>query len=422
MRKDFDHGNTSRILVTVMNKSFLEKLKAVRLGDILAVFLFILAWPIAYFYRKRRKHIWLLCEYGAEARDNAYYLFRYLRTEHPEIDAVYALDKNSIDRDRVTPLGEVVRYGSLKHWVYYLSAEVNISSQKGGKPNAAVCYVLEVLTGILKNTRVFLQHGIIKDDLPFLHYEKTKMSMFMCSTQREFDFVRENFGYPEGAVVLTGLCRYDNLTDTSAGATIGLMPTWREWLFQTHEMSAVEGTTDFEQTVFFQMWSGLIRELLERYRDTDVKLVLCLHRNLQQYNHHFEKLSDKLEVVNLENGDVIDVLKSASCLITDYSSVAIDFAYLRKPLAYYQADYEQFRKHHLPEGYFDYEKDGFGQVCYSQEDMLRWVEGCVKSGFTPEPQYLQKVENFFTFHDRKYCERNYQAIKGLLEQKTNGER
>lgn len=102
---------------TVMNKSFLEKLKAVRFSDIQAVFLFILAWPIAYFYRKRRKHIWLLCEYGAEARDNAYYLFRYLRREHPEIDAVYALDKNSIDRDRVTPLGEVVRYGSLKHWV-----------------------------------------------------------------------------------------------------------------------------------------------------------------------------------------------------------------------------------------------------------------------------------------------------------------
>lgn len=405
-----------------MNKNFLEKLKAVKLEDILAVFLFIIAIPAALVYKLRRRHIWLLCEYGAEARDNAYYLFRYLRTEHLEIDAVYALNKDSVDMSRVTPLGEVVYYGSLKHWIYYLSAEVNISSQKGGKPNAAVCYVLEVLTGLLKNTRVFLQHGIIKDDLPFLHYEKTKMSMFMCSTQREYTFVRDTFGYPEGAVVLTGLCRYDNLVDTAQGNTIGLMPTWREWLYQTYEMETVEGTTDFRKTVFYQMWSGLIRDLIERYRDTDIRLVLCLHRNMQQYNYHFEEISNRLEVVNLTNGDVIEVLKSSNCLITDYSSVGIDFAYLRKPLAYYQADYEQFRKHHLPEGYFDYEKDGFGRVCYTQEAMLQWVDNCVNSGFTVETQYQERVESFFTFRDRQYCRRNYEAIRGLLECKANGER
>ena len=400
-----------------MNKNLLEKLRTVKLNDIFAFFLFLIALPVALIYKNHRTHIWLLCEYGPEARDNAYYLFRYLRTEHPEIDAVYALNKNSIDMDRVTSLGEVVHYGSLKHWVYYLAAEVNVSSQKGGKPNAAVCYVLEVITGLLKNTRVFLQHGIIKDDLPFLHYKKTKLSMFMTSTRREYEFVRDNFGYPDGSIVLTGLCRYDNLFDTSDGATIGIMPTWREWLYQSHEMEEVEGTTDFEQTVFYKMWSEFIVALLEHYKDSDVRIVLCLHRNLQHYNAHFEKLSSKLEVVNLGNGDVADVLKNSSCLITDYSSVAIDFAYLKKPLAYYQADYIQFREHHLPEGYFDYEKDGFGKVCYTQEEMAAWVHDCVSSGFQTTEPYRSRVEEFFEFHDQNYCERNYLAIKGLLERK-----
>lgn len=403
-----------------MNKSLLEKLREVKLRDLLAIFLFLIAAPIAFFYKKRRKHLWLLCEYGPEARDNGFYLFRYLRREHPEIDAVYALNKDSVDMGRVLPLGEVVPYGSLKHWIYYLAAEVNISSQKGGKPNAAVCYALEVVTGLLKNTRVFLQHGIIKDDLPFLHYPKTKLSMFMCSTRREYEFVCDNFGYPPGSIVLTGLCRYDNLVDTSDGTEIGIMPTWREWLFKSHEMMDVEGTTDFEQTVFYKMWSELINAVLERYADTDLKIVLCLHRNLQQYNSHFEKLSDRLHVVNLSNGDVADVLKRSACLITDYSSVAIDFAYLQKPLAYYQADYEQFRKNHLPEGYFDYEKDGFGNVCYTQEDMMQWVDRCVRSGFRQNEPYRQRVEEFFEFRDQKYCERNYLAIKELLARK-NGE-
>lgn len=40
----------------------------------------------------------------------------------------------------------------------YLTAKVNISSQKGGKPNYAVCYLLEVY-GILRNSRVFYNMG-----------------------------------------------------------------------------------------------------------------------------------------------------------------------------------------------------------------------------------------------------------------------
>lgn len=405
-----------------MNESFWEKLESVKIRDILAFFKFMIAVPFALIYKLFRRHLWLLCEYGPEARDNAYYLFCFLRDEHPEIDAVYALNKDSVDMERITSKGEVVYYGSLKHWIYYLMAEVNISSQKGGKPSAAVCYVLEVLTGILKNIRVFLQHGIIKNDLPYLHYDKTKMSLFMCSVQREYEFVRDTFGYPEGAVVLTGLCRYDNLIDTSKGNIIGLMPTWREWLYKPHQMEKVENTTDFRETSFFKMWSELIQQLLEKYQNTDMKLVLCLHRNLQQYNHYFEELSEQLEVVNLTNGDVIDVLKSSACLITDYSSVGIDFAYLRKPLAYYQKDYKQFREHHLPEGYFDYEKDGFGEVCYTQEDMLSWVDNCVKSGFVLENKYQERIDSFFFFHDREYCLRNYEAIKAFLKKRADGDK
>ena len=362
--------------------------------------------------------MWLLCEYGPEARDNAYYLFRYLREKKPQVDAVYAINRHSIDLMRVKPLGEVVYYGSLKHWVYYLTAEVNISSQKGGKPNAAVCYFLEVVTGWLKNTRVFLQHGIIKDDLPFLHYEKTNLSLFMCSTEQEHRFVSETFGYPEGSVVLTGLCRYDNLTDTSDGSCIAIMPTWREWLYKTHKMEQVEHTKEFTETGFYQIWAGAICHILQQWPDTNMKILLCLHRNMQQYNEYFRKLSDRIEIVDLESGDVIDVLKRASCLISDYSSVAIDFAYLRKPLAYYQADYDQFRMYHLPEGYFDYERDGFGRVCRSEQELMDWLMEQYQTGFQQEEVYQARTDAFFTFHDDRYCERNYLAIEELLKRKS----
>ena len=400
-----------------MNQDLFQKLPDVKLKDVFSILLYLIALPIAACYKRKRKHIWLLCEYGSEARDNAYYLFRYLRETKPKIDAVYAINRRSVDLNRVKKLGEVVYYGSLKHWVYYLSAEVNISSQKGGKPNAAVCYFLEVVTGWLKNTRVFLQHGIIKDDLPFLHYNKTKLSLFMCSTVQEQQFVSNTFGYPKGSVVLTGLCRYDNLVDLSDGSCIAIMPTWREWLYKTHKMERIEHTKDFAKTTFFQIWSGVLRQIIREFEKNDIRIVVCLHRNMQQYNDFFRQISERIEVVDIKSADVIDVLKTASCMITDYSSVAIDFAYLRKPLAYYQPDYDQFRLHHLPEGYFDYERDGFGKVCYSKEELLNWLQERKTANFCQENVYRVRAEKIFTFQDDRYCERNFLAIQDLLERK-----
>ena len=405
-----------------MNQDLFQKLPDVKPKDVFSILLYLIALPIAALYKRKRKHMWLLCEYGSEARDNAYYLYRYLREKKPQIDAVYAVKRRSIDLNRVRDLGEVVYYGSLKHWVYYLTAEVNISSQKGGKPNAAVCYFLEVVTGWLKNTRVFLQHGIIKDDLPFLHYDKTKLSLFMCSTIQEYRFVSNTFGYPKGSIVLTGLCRYDNLVDTSDGSCIAIMPTWREWLYKTHKMEKVEHTKEFTETTFYWVWVEAIKQILQELQKTDIKILLCLHRNMQQYTEYFRRINDRIQIVDLKNGDVIEVLKKASCLITDYSSVAIDFAYLRKPLAYYQADYEQFRLHHLPEGYFDYERDGFGEVCYSKEQLVEWLKKRKETAFKQEEIYQIRAEKFFVFHDDRYCERNFIAIRDLLEKKKGEKR
>ena len=88
--------------------------------------------------------MWLVCEEYNEARDNGYWLYKYIRKAHPEQDVVYAINKESVDYEKIKNLGEVIQYGSIKHWAYYLAASINISSQKGGKPNAAVCYLLEV--------------------------------------------------------------------------------------------------------------------------------------------------------------------------------------------------------------------------------------------------------------------------------------
>lgn len=48
-------------------------------------------------------------------------------------------------------------------------------------------------------------------------------------------------------------------------------------------------------------------------------------------------------------------------MVTDYSSVAFDFAYMKKSLVYAQFDREAFFEGQTyDEGYFNYETDGFG--------------------------------------------------------------
>lgn len=399
-----------------VKQNFWSKLKEVSLADFWHVLLFFLALFPAWVYRRRRKHLWLICENQKEARDNGYWLFKYICENHPECDAAYAIDPKSADYEKAASLGQVISYGTFLHWIYYLAAEVNISSQKGGKPNAAVCYFLEVY-GLRKNTRVFLQHGVIKDDLPFLHYENAKFSMFVTSALREYEYVRDNFNYPPGAVKLLGLCRFDRLHGAKADPDlIVAMPTWRSWISppsngkaEFEDIEAVKGSeycrgwNDFLQ-------DGRLGRLLEQYGK---RLVFYQHREMQKFKGLFLSGSDRIAIGDDSQYDVQELLMSGAFLITDYSSVAMDFAYMGKPLCYYQFDYEKFRGSHYPEGYFSYEKDGFGPVCRQSGDVLDVLEANLSGNGQGRDIYKERRESFFTLNDDENCRRNYEAIADL---------
>ena len=103
-------------------------------------------------------------------------------------------------------------------------------------------------------------------------------------------------------------------------------------------------------------------------------------------------------------------------MITDYSSISFDFAYLKKPLVYYQFDAEQYRKEQYEEGYFSYEKDGFVPVLTSCNQVVEFISEIYNSDygqFNNRKLYLERVENFFEFFDQKNTSRVYAAIEQL---------
>jgi len=169
---------------------FFNRLKDVKASDLAAVFPMLGALIVSPLFKKKYSHTWLICEEKAEARDNGYWFFRKMREEHPKQPCIYAIDKKSVDYKKVKDLGQVIQYGSFLHWVIYFTCERNISSQKGGKPNAVLCAFIE-LNNWYNAHNIFLQHGVIINDLRWLYADRSRFDMFVTSAVPETKYIEE---------------------------------------------------------------------------------------------------------------------------------------------------------------------------------------------------------------------------------------
>ncbi|MBS9775349.1 CDP-glycerol glycerophosphotransferase family protein [Candidatus Gracilibacteria bacterium] len=109
-------------------------------------------------------------------------------------------------------------------------------------------------------------------------------------------------------------------------------------------------------------------------------------------------------IIDISKGnlDSQEVMKYSDCMITDYSSIFIDFMLLDKPIFFYAYDYENY-KNNLVNLVDDYEncviKKG---ICYNEKDLL---------------SYIKNIENIFK--DKNY-KQNFHNLKNLYHKYQNG--
>ena len=398
-----------------MLKKIKNSIKFVKLYDIVSIFIFFFILPISLIFRIaniiRGKKIWLICEDGYTARDNGYHLFKYIRENHPEEKCYYVIDKKEKEAyERVKQYGNIIQFRSLKHWLYYMSAYWNISIQKKGNPNQVLFYILHVYLN-LYNNRVFLQHGITKDLSEWLFYKNTKFKYFICGAKREYEYIKENFGYPEENVKYIGFARFDNLYNNEIQKNkILVIPTWRNWLRETNSLSK---DYDFKETEFYIRWLELLnsKEFIDFIEQRNLEVYFYPHIHMMKFLNDFEFKSKNITKLSLKT-DLQKTMKEAALMITDYSSVYMDFAYMEKPIIYYQFDIKQYREGHLQEGYFNYNLDGFGPVCEDYSSVIEYLNKIfVKNEFIAEEKYLKKMKDFFELKDQSNCKRHYDLLK-----------
>lgn len=395
---------------------YTRKIKDIHFRDILSFFPMLVAASVAVFFKKRNKNVWLICEEPAEARDNGFWFYRYVRQQHPSQQCVYAIKHNGVDYAKVCHLGPIVEYGSLQHWILYFTCQFNISSQKGGKPNAAVCAFLE-LNNLSKTRNVFLQHGITINDAKWLYADRSSFDLFITGTRPETEFIKKTFGYPEKSIQYTGFARFDNLHNHQEKENrILIMPSWRAWF---REKSAQVDVNDsvFAQSDYLRYWKSLISadRIKEYITRQGLEIIFYPHRNMQPYIDSFKSVTSGVVIASSEQYDIQELLKSSRMLITDYSSVFFDMVYMRKPVVFFQFDEEKFRAQQYQKGYFDYHNSAFGPFCKTVNQVLNQMDYYIQRSFDVSSEYLLEHRKTFELYDTNNSQRIYDLLKKSAE-------
>ena len=393
-------------------KKIKDNLKYIKLTDVLSIFIFIIMIIPSLIFRiinkVLKRKLLLVTEDGHSSRDNGYYFYKYIRTKHPKDYCFFVVSKKADNYDKVKKYGNIIEYRSLKHWLYYMSANYNISNHKEGNPDAPLFYVIHVILG-LYNNRVFLQHGITKDDAEWLYYKNCKFKYFICGAKREYEFIKEKFGYPTNNVIYTGFPRFDNLHNFKVNKKqILIMPTWREWLGR--ETNIIGKKNIFTETSYYKNWNGLLNNkvFIDYIEKHDIKVLFYPHINMQKFLSEFKISSNNIEFITPKT-DIQEVLKKSSIMITDYSSVYMDFAYMMKPVIYFHFDYDEYREKQYRGGYFNYENDGFGPICQTIEETIKSFIKIYEKG--TNNIYIKRMNDFFEMKDCHNSERIYNYLK-----------
>lgn len=360
--------------------------------------------------------IWLLSDRDNIAKDNGEYLFRYLSSNKDKtIRAYFVVNENSKDYNRLKKYGKIIKAGSRKHKILFSIADKIVSSHCD--PLCTNLLDRRYYSNCYKFDYVFLQHGIIKDDLSSTYsIYRNNMKMFVTSTKYEYQLIANNANYGcfENYTKLTGLPRFDYLTDHKEKYIL-IMPTWRRYCLKNVGTGQWELNSDFVDSPYYNNYQQLfkndkLRNILKNYGYT---LCYVPHELMKCTNEAFT-YGEYVEIINTQLKSYSELFSKGSLLITDYSSTSFDFSYLKKPVIYWHFDKELFYSTHTyKETDFDYESQGFGKIVYDMDDLLKEIEYYLKNDCTMREEYVDRINSTFAYTDKNNCKRVINAIKTI---------
>ena len=293
--------------------------------------------------------------------------------------------------------------------------------------NGALNYrVREWMRALPDCAHVFLQHGV------FFTAIEPKNSLWMRDTfnyvnvasVRERNFIVSHLPPGEAPArefcLVGGLPRWDALVDRSSEIkenVILVMLTWRA--------SFNGGMETLSKSAYFNRLRGLLSsERVERWRKMGAKVVLVPHHHLANM---IKGLDFGLPVEMADPSTVSYWIRHAKMLLTDISSVSIDFMFQHKPTVFWVLDHDDPNLD--PANHDDGGKvlsslvelkSVYNMTC-SLNEAANMVERYIRNGFVLEPEKRAIADTFFA-HKKDICRHVYEAVEAAIKRDAEGGR
>ena len=365
-------------------------------------FVYLLLYP---FYRKKR--IWLFMDRQENADDNAEHLYKYAVTQKDNIKKYFTVSDEFGDFTRLSDLPNVLEFYSIKQRLVYLFAEKIISSHPDENIlNPFMGKNVKSYSGLINSDKIFLQHGVTKDNVSsWLHKSDKNLKLITTVSDAERkSFLDPGYNYDENIIQTLGFPRFDNLkTNEKTKRQILIAPSWRTDLHNMTIKYIMD--SDYFKTINSLINNKTLISIAEKY---DYKIIFKPHPMVYGYVDLFETN----EYVTIDEKTTYqELFKDSDLLITDYSSIAFDFSYMKKPIIYYQHDDD----YNFKEGYFKYKTMGFGEVITDENKLIAKIEEYLKNDCKMEEIYTKRVNSFYKYNDKNNCKRVYDATLNLKD-------
>jgi len=365
------------------------------------------------------RKILVIGEYPTKAQDNGLHLFKYVNDFlRGEFECYYVISKESKDLSNLVGYeSRILEIKSPDHIEKLLQADIIAHTHSDHYLHP---FISKALSEKLQGKKIFLQHGItLMKDGSNLYAKQAypfHTDYVIVSSKREKLLVIDEWGYTENQVLLTGLPRFDLLLKKEKRKGISglkkrfmksdlnllIMPTYRK---------GIKSEVEFIASGYYKAYQALINseELSNLAHKHSLKIQFYLHTRFQAYSKCFT--SDFVEIISEGNQNVQDLLKNSDLMITDYSSVGLDFSLMYKRVIYYHFDYKKTEyakfvdvKNLLP-----------GEIVHTEKAVLNEIREFINSNQKIKEKHKNKIKDLFMFIDRKSNHRLHKEMKRILD-------
>lgn len=346
------------------------------------------------------------------AEDNGFALFEWIQENIPDNNSYYVINKNSPHLPKLMKYEDHLLYpGTYKYFKHLLQSKAVVGSENpihlyDGDRAKISPFMNKVM---FKKEVVFLQHGVtaMKNISKFQNFraDSNVIDYFVATNQDEKMTIHNNLGYDYFQIPVLGFARWDkfDFNKKNQQSTILYVPTNRQWLVKATDEEFMN--SDYYQGILNLITDKKMQCMLE---ERNLKLQVFVHPLMQKFTKTITALSPLVEVLSIENNDLGELLRSASLLITDYSSVAWDFAVQRKPVIFYQFDREEYEK--KVGSFIDLRSIPIGHSYKKVQHVINDVELITGNDFKIDRHVEKQIDRMFGKYHRNVCAKTYEFI------------